>query len=119
VIKYIIKYVSKEIYHKNPHETPYTQNRSVQTLWKLRGRRLTRYGTTFNCLAWSRQMQHIYLQEQIKRLVLRKIPTQKLRDYHPRDLIKYELSEKDKQLLLKYKVPHISSWMQQKLSTNS
>jgi hypothetical protein len=104
-IQYIIKYVSKQIYNKDPHETPYTKSGTIQTLWKLRGRRLSCYGTTFNCLTWSRQMQHIYLQEQIKRLVLRKNPTQHLYDYHIDDPTPAQLSERDRALLLKYSKP--------------
>ena len=47
-------------------------------------------------------MQYIYLQEQIKRLVLSKNLTRGLRDYHPRIIEKLELNEKDLKLLHKY-----------------
>ena len=101
-IKYCVKYISKSIYNTNTNKTPYPQTGAISQIWKLRGRRLTNYGTTYNVLTWSRQMQYIYLQEQIKRLVLSKNLTQGLRDYHPRVLEKLELNEKDLKLLHKY-----------------
>ena len=101
-IKYCVKYISKSIYNTNTNKTPYPQTGAISQIWKLRGRRLTTYGTTYNVLAWSRQMQYIYLQEQIKRLVLSKNLTRGLRDYHPRVIEKLELNEKDLKLLHKY-----------------
>jgi hypothetical protein len=61
-------------------------------------------------------MQYIYLQEQIKRLVLRKNPTQTLRSYHPHDLPPdHTLTEPDLKLLHKYSKKNTKSCQHQLL----
>ena len=114
--RYCLKYITKEIYNKNTVKNEYSETGSVSQIWKLRGRRLRCYGATYNVLAWSRQMQYIYLQEQIKRLVLTKNLTRGLRDYHPRVLEKLELSERDLKLLHKYTKSELDKYVQSSLS---
>jgi hypothetical protein len=107
-ISYCLKYVTKQI--TNPHidqgyATPVKQ---LQTIWKLRGKRLTYYGNSIRVLSWSRKYQYLYLQAQIQRLVLRKNTThsQTLNEYHSKKVTKstnkITLTSSDLKLLLKY-----------------
>ena len=107
-INYCIKYVSKQITNSNSNQGYAPPIKQLQTIWKLRGKRLTYYGNSIRVLSWSRKYQYLYLQAQIQRLVLRKNTThsQTINDYHPRKVTKESskvvLTTADQKLLLKY-----------------
>lgn len=108
---YCFKYFLKQLPSENTVKEFRKTSGELPQIWKLRGRTSTIYGQRIRLLTWSRGMQHVYLSQQIKRLVLCKNITQSsaLAPYHKRSVTKATakvvLNSKDLALLNKYK-PH-------------
>jgi hypothetical protein len=69
--QYVLKYFLKQKRNKGLEESLYKSSRTKDTPWKLRGEKRTYFAMPIRLLAWSRGMQDIYKDEQLRQLSIK------------------------------------------------